>query len=389
MVLVDFRAGIVEALQRQSATDELDAVLLYRPENAAYVSGYFPGAFMSGPVMVVLPTDGAPIVVTNFFEEAFVRAMSWIDEVRVYTSYRLDVNANPARLASEEAAAILRSLGLATASIGIDDARSARLLSEALPGLTTTDVASHLAQRRLIKAPGEVTLIRQAAHLADVGHEAFLDGCVEGASEIAIRANAQCAMEAEGFVLHPLGVKAARMGVVGPGLGSGRWPYWFTNTPTARRLKRGEMLLADGGVVLYSGHNSDIARTAIVGRPSTDQRKIYEAALDAEVTAIKAVRPGIRSHELDQVMRDVLAKHGYSDHATRVWGGHDIGFGPRGFDIAPFDDTVLRTGMVICLEPGVYVPSIGGVRIEDMVLVTRTGPEVLTTCRKALGQIAT
>jgi Xaa-Pro dipeptidase len=141
-------------------------------------------------------------------------------------------------------------------------------------------------------------------------------------------------------------------------------------------------------VVLYSGHNSDIARTAIVGRPSTAQRKIYEAALDAEVTAIEAVRPGIRSHELDRVLRDVLAKHGYGDHATRVWGGHDIGFGPRGFDIAPFDDTALRAGMVICLEPGVYVPSVGGVRIEDMVLVTRTGREVLTMCRKALDQIA-
>jgi Xaa-Pro aminopeptidase len=385
---VDFREGIVEALQRQSATDELDAVLLSRPENAAYVSGYLPGAFMSGPVAVVLPTDGAPIIVTNFFEEAFVRAVSWIDDVRVYTSYRLDVKADPARLALQEAATILRSLGLAKASIGVDDARSVSRLTGELPGLVTTDIASQLARRRLVKSPGEVALIRQAAHLTDVGHETFLDGCIEGASEIAIRANAQCAMEAEGFTLHPLGVKAARMGVVGPGLGSGRWPYWFTNTPTARRLKRGEMLLADGGVVLYSGYNSDIARTAIVGRPSTDQRKIYEATLDAEVTAIEAVQPGVRSHELDRAMRDVLTKHGYSGHTTKVWGGHDVGFGPRGFDIAPFDDTALREGMVICLEPGVYVPSVGGARIEDMVLVTRTGHEVLTTCRKALDRIA-
>ena len=380
MKTLDFREQIVRTLQRTMVEKKLKGILLFRPENSAYVSGYFPRGFMSGPVVAVISPEGDPALVTNFYEEAFIRLFSWVKNLRVYESYRRDSKVDPFAAAVKEVKNTLKELRLSGGPLGTDDATES--ISDSLNGGKLVDMSSILKEMWLTKSEEEINLIKEACHIADVGHEAFLDNSQEGVPEIDVRSRAQLAMYTEAFKRLPLGVRDAHIALVGAGLGSGKWPYWFTNTPTDRKIEKGDMLVADGGAVLWSGHNSDVSRTAIVGSPTSKQKEMYQAVLDAQDEGRKAVRPGVRAYEVDKTMYDVFAKRGYAKHITRVWNGHDVGFGSRTFDIAPYEKQEIKAGMVLTLEPGLYVPEVGGIRVEDMVAVREAGAEVLTKCRR-------
>ena len=156
--------------------------------------------------------------------------------------------------------------------------------------------------------------------------------------------------------------------------------------PGANRVGEGEILLVDWGADegLY---NSDLTRVLVTGRISPKLRRVYGVVLDAQTKAIAAVRPGVTGHDVDAVARGVIAKAGFG----RFFGhglGHGLGLevheAPR---LAVNNLTVLKPGMVVTVEPGIYLPGWGGVRIEDDLLVTRHGHEVLTNVPKQLEEV--
>jgi Xaa-Pro aminopeptidase len=148
--------------------------------------------------------------------------------------------------------------------------------------------------------------------------------------------------------------------------------------PTSGRIGSGDFTLFDWGANegLYL---SDLTRILVTGKISPKLRKIYAIVLEAQLTAIRAIRPGIPCEEVDRIARDIIAKAGYGKRF-----GHGLGHG-TGLDIheAPRfsqgQKTVLKAGMIVTVEPGIYLPGWGGVRIEDDVLVTREGHEVLSS----------
>jgi Xaa-Pro aminopeptidase len=145
---------------------------------------------------------------------------------------------------------------------------------------------------------------------------------------------------------------------------------------------RGFVIL-DFGVIL-AGYCSDMTRTVHVGKISPKAREMYEAVLAAQQAGIEAVRPGVPVGQVDRAARAVLRRAGldrYFTHSTGHGVGLEIHEQPR---VARGQTEVLKPGMVITIEPGVYIPGSGGVRIEDMVVVTATGCEVLTPTRKDL-----
>jgi Xaa-Pro aminopeptidase len=156
-------------------------------------------------------------------------------------------------------------------------------------------------------------------------------------------------------------------------------------TPSRRRLGDGAFVLVDWGV--NSGlYMSDLTRIIVTGRISPKLRKVYGVVLKAQLAAIDAIRPGIACEQVDRIARQIITKAG--------WGklfGHGLGHG-TGLEIheaprlAKGQKTKLRPGMIVTVEPGVYFPGWGGVRIEDDILVTRTGHEVLTDVPKQLGE---
>lgn len=154
-------------------------------------------------------------------------------------------------------------------------------------------------------------------------------------------------------------------------------------TPTAKKIGEDDFVLVDWGANegLY---RSDLTRVLVTGRISPKLERVYRVVLEAQIQAIAAIRPGVVAHDVDQVARTVIAKAGFGQR-FRHGLGHGLGLlvheGPR---LAVRDQTVLRPGMVVTVEPGIYLPGWGGVRIEDDVLVTRSGCEVLTHVPKSL-----
>jgi len=152
---------------------------------------------------------------------------------------------------------------------------------------------------------------------------------------------------------------------------------------TAARLPRRGFVTMDFGVIL-NGYCSDMTRTVHLGRPTSSERATYESLLEAQQSAVAAVAAGIRCSEVDEAARAVLRRAGLAEAFTHSTGhglGLEIHEPPR---IGAGESTRLFDGMVITIEPGVYLPGRFGIRIEDMVAVTRTGAEVLTPAPKAL-----
>lgn len=156
--------------------------------------------------------------------------------------------------------------------------------------------------------------------------------------------------------------------------------------PSLRKVEAGELVLIDMGATL-NGYTSDMTRMLNLGVPSPESRRLYGAVLEAQLAAIDAVKPGVAVRKVDGAAREVLQRHQLAEafvHSTGHGLGLEIHEGPR---IAKKERAKLQPGMVITIEPGAYLEGIGGVRIEDTVLVTESGCEILTPTSKELVQL--
>jgi Xaa-Pro aminopeptidase len=220
---------------------------------------------------------------------------------------------------------------------------------------------------RLIKDEDELRLMKQAARLGvDLFHE-LLPQIQPGMPETAVAAlleHSARARGAEGMSFETIIASGSRSA-----LPHGR--------ATSRRLPRKGFLTLDFGVIL-NGYCSDMTRTVYLGQPTRRERFTYDSVLEAQQAAVKAVKPGVSCGDVDEAARSVLRKAGLAEYFTHST-GHGVGLEihepPR---IAADQSQFLLPGMVVTIEPGVYIAGHFGVRIEDMVVVTRQGGQVVT-----------
>lgn len=153
--------------------------------------------------------------------------------------------------------------------------------------------------------------------------------------------------------------------------------------PGLSMIRKGDLILFDLGVV-YKGYCSDITRTVALGEVNDKQREIYETVLTAQMATLNLCKPGEKIGNLDQTARSIITEKGYGDNFThRI--GHGLGIDVHEFPSMNATNTrALQTGMTFTIEPGIYVPGVGGVRIEDDVLITEDGFETLTHYPKEL-----
>lgn len=153
--------------------------------------------------------------------------------------------------------------------------------------------------------------------------------------------------------------------------------------PTDKVIEEGDLLTLDFGCI-YKGYCSDMTRTICVGKANERQKEIYNIVLKAQKAALEAIKPGAVCKDIDKIARDIITEAGYGDNFGHGL-GHAVGLevheNPR---LNSIDDSVLEAGMVVTDEPGIYIPGFGGVRIEDIVLVTEDGKEVLSSSPKEL-----
>jgi Xaa-Pro aminopeptidase len=262
--------------------------------------------------------------------------------------------------------------------LGFDDAhltvRQHAKLRELLPERAELVTAGGLVERlRAVKEPEEIELIRRATVLADAALQEILERGLAGRSEREVAAALERAMVQRGATRPSFDSIVA----AGP---HGALPH---AQPRDVEIGSGELVVIDWGAEV-DGYCSDCTRTVATGEPGTEARGIYELVLEAQVAGVEAVRAGVGGREVDAVARHVIEAAGHGDHF-----GHGLGHGvgsevheaPR---LSKRSDDQLRSGNVVTVEPGVYLPGRLGVRIEDLVVVGENGAEILTSVDKQL-----
>jgi len=225
----------------------------------------------------------------------------------------------------------------------------------------------------LIKDEGEIGAIAAAAAIADLVYAEVVSLIRPGVTEREIAVEIECRTRrrgGEGTAFPPIVASGLRAALPHAG-------------PTDRRIAEGDMVIIDMGVVVR-GYRSDLTRTVAVGSASERLREIYRIVAEAQAAAVDMVHPGIDGVELDAVARRIITEHGYGEAF-----GHNLGHGVglrvhEGPSLSWRSTDVLAPGMVVTIEPGIYLPGWGGVRIEDLVVVTRHGRHVLSTAPKDL-----
>jgi Xaa-Pro aminopeptidase len=267
--------------------------------------------------------------------------------------------------------------GARVGRIGFDgthlSARDYQILHKAFGHRKTVDIAGVAEELRMIKDAAEAERMRAAAKLGVELFEVALQTLRPGAKETQVAAKMEYAARMHGAeaMSFPTIVASGERSALPHGRAS-----------QAALPARGFVVL-DFGVILC-GYCSDMTRTVHLGKPGGRERKLYESVRRAQQAAVEAVRPGRTFAEIDAIARRKLEKDGWGEFFTHST-GHGVGLEihepPR---LAAVEKGKLRAGMVITVEPGVYLPGEGGVRIEDMVLVTEHGHEVLTPAARHL-----
>lgn len=244
-------------------------------------------------------------------------------------------------------------------------------ITESLPTVRMVPASHVLKKVRMIKRPYELDCMRRAARAADDAFLVALKLIKPGVREYEIAAEIE-------YQLKKMGMDGCSFpSIVAAGAHSSL-PH---AVPSDYKMQNGDFITIDMGAK-YRGYASDMTRTFVLGEPDAKQKEVYDIVLQAQKKGVEAVKPGIKCSELDQIVRDYITEKGYGENFL-----HSLGHGV-GLDIHEWPtvsskcDIVLEPGMVITIEPGIYLPGWGGVRIEDTVIVTEDGCEIITKIPK-------
>jgi Xaa-Pro aminopeptidase len=349
----------LEKLRRKLEEQRVDAILVTMIDNVRYLSG-FSG---STATAVVSASEAVLLVDPRYTLQANEECRHF--EIREYRNKVIEVTAE-----------LIGSLGVERPAFeadylsfsNYDKLRS--LLSSGVELLPSSRVVDDL---RLIKDSYEIALMQEAISISDVCFNEILGYIKPGLTERDVALQLEICMRKRGAE------KPAFDSIVATGPHAAL-PH---AQPSDAVIQHGQLLKMDYGAQ-YRQYPSDITRTVCLGEPDSKQREVYNTVLGAQLKAIDAIRSGVAGKDVDSVARDYIAAAGYGDYFGHGL-GHSLGRGVHdGPGLSQSSEIVLEQGMVMTVEPGIYIPGWGGVRIEDDVLVTEDGCEILTHATKEL-----
>lgn len=344
-------------LREQLKNEEIDALLITNPYNLSYMTQF---------------TGTAGVAVVSAEDAVFITDFRYTEQAeKEIVGYRI---VQHTKTIIEEVAAQLKEMNVKTIGFEKDDMTFG--LFEQYEKAIEADlkaVAGLVENLRMVKTPAEIEVLQKAAKIADDAFEHIITYIRPGITELDVSNELEFFMRKQGATSSSFSI------IVASGLRSAL-PH---GVATDKVIESGDFVTLDFGA-LYEGYISDITRTVAVGEPSEKLKEIYAVVLEAQELAIKGIKPGMTGIEADAIARDYITSKGYGaafGHST----GHGIGMEVHEAPgLSSRSKTVLEPNMAVTVEPGIYVPGIGGVRIEDDLIMTEDGNRRLTFATKKL-----
>ena len=356
----DAYASRVQRVRRSLAAEELGALVVFDPHNVRYLTGF------TGSAGVVIVRPDEVLLVSDFRYR--LQAAAQAPGVRFIEPDDQLRDVLPSLLAGLDS-----TVGVEPGHLTVEQWRR---LEGALDEVPHRFVEGSVERLRMIKEPAEVEAIRAAAAIVVGVLEHLGDMAVIGRTERMVALDLEMWVRTHGSEAVPFPYIVA----TGP---RGAMPHAETSDAV---LRRGDLLVVDIGAQV-DGYASDVTRTYAVGSVGAEEQALHALVLEAQEAARGAAHGGMTCAELDEVARGVIEAAGKGElfkHGLGHGVGLDVHEDPR---VSSRSTDVLTAGMVVTIEPGVYVPNVGGVRIEDTVLITETGIEVLSECDRGLAEL--
>lgn len=379
----------VERARHMMIDDGIDILLCRLPENVLYLTGYWP---VIGASLAIFPANGEPTLILPYSELDYA-ADGWVQDQRTFRFINMQATANP----TGETIKLLQELwgekGYGKAVVGYEGnfelvggnnvAAEARVLApatvnalmSALPQVKWVDATDTLKRARIVKSQMEIEQLRITNEVACMGYEVARDMIQAGVQESEIAGAVEGRIYGKGVGYK--NVKRARgYCFVMSGVNSvNSWRPFCVST--SKRLARGEPVLVELDA-MSNGYFNDLTRTFFVGEPDARARGIFDVVQESVNTAVDAIKPGVRAADLDAIARRVIDQAGYGEYFNHQL-GHGIGLQfHEPPTLHPASQDVLEKGMVFAIEPAIYIPGFGGVRLEENVVVTGDGAEIIT-----------
>jgi Xaa-Pro aminopeptidase len=347
----------LQKLRAEMKRRNVGALLVTSPFNLRYITEF------TGTSGLAIVTQDKAVFITDFryTEQAGVQVKEF-DVVQAKKNLM------------DEAVQTVHSLGIQTLAFEQDYMTYATAAQYKAKVEVEMEPISNLIENiRMVKTPEEVAVLKAAAKIADDAFEHICGFIRPGLTELEVSNELEFFMRKQGATSSSFDI------IVASGLRSAL-PH---GVATDKIIEKGDMITLDFGA-LYNGYISDITRTVAVGEPSGQMKEIYAIVLKAQELGVEKIGPGMSGIEADAIARDYIESKGYGEafgHST----GHGIGLEVHESPGLSFrSETVLEPGMAVTVEPGIYLPGVGGVRIEDDILITESGNERLTNSTKEL-----
>lgn len=344
-------------LRKQLEKEQIDALLITNPFNRRYMTGF------TGTAGVVLVSAKDAVFITDFrYTE---QAEKEIDGFKIVQHTKTMIE----EVAQQVEEMNVETLGFEKedCSYGLYELYKKEVKAELKP---TSGIIEKL---RMVKTADEIAVLKDAAKIADDAFQHILTFIRPGVTELEVSNELE-------FFMRKQGATSSSFSII---VASGQRSALPHGVATDKVIESGDFVTLDFGA-LYNGYISDITRTIAVGEPSEKLKEIYNIVLAAQELALKEIKPGMTGIEADKIARDYIASKGYGEafgHST----GHGIGLEVHeGPGLSSKSTVVLEPNMVVTVEPGIYLPEIGGVRIEDDIIITEEGNERLTFSTKEL-----
>ncbi|WP_144547654.1 Xaa-Pro peptidase family protein [Bacillus sp. X1(2014)] len=347
----------IEKLRSNFSTKGIDGILITSPFNRRYISNF------TGTAGVVLISADKAQFLTDFrYIEQATKQCQGFEIIKTTGSI------------PEEVAVQAKKLGIQ--KLGFEEDfltySSFKLYDKEIEA-ELVPISGVIEKLRLIKTDSELKILKVAADIADAAFKHILDFISPGKTELEVSNELE-------FFMRRVGATSSSFDTI---VASGHRSALPHGVASDKVIEAGDIVTMDYGCY-YNGYVSDITRTVAVGEPDAKLKEIYEIVLEAQLRGMAGIKPGLTGKEADAITRDYITEKGYGEyfgHST----GHGIGLEiHEGPGLSLKSDVVLEPGMVVTCEPGIYIPGLGGVRIEDDTLITKDHNEALTHSTKEL-----